>query len=56
MQGRKKWLWSLECASKLPERGLEAPGQAQLQRAGTVVLTSHQGVALDDTPHQVLTL
>jgi heme exporter protein A len=28
----------------------------QLLRGGSVVLTSHQGLALDDTPHQVLQL
>jgi heme exporter protein A len=30
--------------------------KTQLQQGGIVVLTSHQTVALDDTPHQVLTL
>ena len=30
--------------------------RAQLLRGGSVVLTSHLGVALDDTPHQVLSL
>jgi hypothetical protein len=27
-----------------------------LRRGGSVVLTSHQGVALDDVPHQELAL
>ncbi len=35
---------------------LEGLVRAQLLRGGSVVLTSHQGVALDDTPHQVLSL
>jgi heme exporter protein A len=35
---------------------LEGLIRAQLLRGGSVVLTSHQGVALDDTPHQVLSL
>jgi heme exporter protein A len=35
---------------------LEGLIRAQLLRGGSVVLTSHQGVALDDTPHQVLNL
>jgi heme exporter protein A len=35
---------------------LEGLIRAQLLRGGSVVLTSHQGVALDDTPHQVLRL
>ncbi|MDM7941694.1 MAG: cytochrome c biogenesis heme-transporting ATPase CcmA [Hydrogenophaga sp.] len=35
---------------------LEGLIRAQLLRGGSVVLTSHQGVALDDTPHQVLDL
>lgn len=35
---------------------LEGLIHAQLLRGGSVVLTSHQGVALDDTPHQVLSL
>ena len=30
--------------------------KTQLQQGGVVVLTSHQTVALDDTPHQVLAL
>lgn len=30
--------------------------QTQLQQGGVVVLTSHQSVALDDMPHQVLAL
>jgi heme exporter protein A len=30
--------------------------QSQLRRGGIVVLTSHQGVPLDDVPHQVLGL
>ena len=30
--------------------------KSQLKRSGTVVLTSHQPVALQDTPHQVLAL
>lgn len=30
--------------------------KTHLQRSGTVVLTSHQSVALGDTPHQVLAL
>lgn len=35
---------------------LEGLIRAQLLRGGSVVLTSHQGVALDDTPQQVLSL
>ena len=35
---------------------LEGLIRAQLLHGGSVVLTSHQGVALDDTPHQVLSL
>ncbi|AOF88184.1 heme ABC exporter, ATP-binding protein CcmA [Hydrogenophaga sp. RAC07] len=35
---------------------LEGLIRAQLLRGGAVVLTSHQGVSLDDTPHQVLSL
>ena len=35
---------------------LEGLIRGQLLRGGSVVLTSHQGVALDDTPHQVLSL
>ncbi|MCU0763125.1 MAG: cytochrome c biogenesis heme-transporting ATPase CcmA [Hydrogenophaga sp.] len=35
---------------------LEGLIRAQLQRGGSVVLTSHQGVALDDAPQQVLQL
>ncbi|PZO11105.1 MAG: heme ABC transporter ATP-binding protein CcmA [Burkholderiales bacterium] len=35
---------------------LEGLIRAQLLRGGSVVLTSHQGVALDDTPQQVLKL
>ena len=35
---------------------LEGLIRAQLLRGGSVVLTSHQGVALDDMPHQVLSL
>jgi heme exporter protein A len=35
---------------------LEGLVRGQLRRGGAVVLTSHQGVALDDAVHQVLTL
>lgn len=35
---------------------LEGLVRAQLRRGGSVVLTSHQGVALDDAPQQVLQL
>ena len=35
---------------------LEGLVRTQLRRGGSVVLTSHQGVALDDVPHQELAL